>query len=258
MSATASSSRASAFLTSTSRRPPKRPRALQAPATSTGWSPPAENCSTDSSGKCARSRAMAASTLGQSLPAMRYAGLSSGAIPTLTLYLSLISRSRCAPRPALALRGDDARALDELCERDRLEHRPQHPARLEPDARQRLGAGRVDHLVGAHARDGGDRAVDHTDHLGQRDLVRGDRQAIAALRPALRRDDPGVLQLAEDVLDELQRQLLGAGDELALDRALSLVGRQHEHRAHRVVGLGGQLHRGHSRTPAVTIAAWRT
>ena len=30
---------------------------------------------------------------------------------------------------------------------------------------------------------------------------------------------PGVLELAEDVLDELQRQLLAAGDQLALDRA---------------------------------------
>ena len=53
---------------------------------------------------------------------------------------------------------------------------------------------------------------------------------------------PGVLELAEDVLDELQRQLLAAGDQLALDRPRALVGGQHEHRPHRVVGFRGELH----------------
>src|SRR4249919_847349 len=187
MSATASSSSASAFLTRTSRRPPKRPRALHAPATSTGWSPPAENCSTDSSGKWARRRAIAASTLGQSLPAMRYATLKSGvmlASPTLTLYLSCIPRRRRPSRPALPLGRDHARPLQQLCERDGLEHGSQHPARLEPDAGKRLRTGRVGHLVRAHAGDGGNRTVDDPDDFGQRDLLRRHREPVAALGAA--------------------------------------------------------------------------
>jgi hypothetical protein len=52
-----------------------------------------------------------------------------------------------------------------------------------------------------------------------------------------------VLQLAEDVLDELQRQVLGPRHELALQRPLTLVGREHQNRPDGVVGFRGQLHR---------------
>ena len=89
IAATASSSSPSALRTSTSRWPGNRPRELQAAATSIGSSPPGESCSIDSGAKRARSLAMAASTFGQSLPAIRYAGFISGCGVVLTLYLSV-------------------------------------------------------------------------------------------------------------------------------------------------------------------------
>jgi hypothetical protein len=71
MAATASSSSSSALRTSTSRRPGKSPSALHAATTSTGSSPPGDSCSTDAGSNRARSREMAASTFGQSVPAIR-------------------------------------------------------------------------------------------------------------------------------------------------------------------------------------------
>ena len=71
IAATASASSSSAFRTSTRRWPGNRPSELHAAATSMGSSPPGESCSTDSAANRARSRVTAASTFGQSLPAIR-------------------------------------------------------------------------------------------------------------------------------------------------------------------------------------------
>ena len=74
---------------------------------------------------------------------------------------------------------------------------------------QRLRGARVLHVLrrlAAHARE---RALDRADHVGDLDLVRRARQPVAALGAALAAHDPGVLELAEDVLQELERDALG-------------------------------------------------
>ena len=52
---------------------------------------------------------------------------------------------------------------------------------------------------------------------------------------------PGVLELEQDVLEELERDVLGLGELLALDRAFA-GGGQLGRRAHGVVGLRGDAH----------------
>ena len=49
----------------------------------------------------------------------------------------------------------------------------------------------------------------------------GPRQPVAALGAALAAHEPGVLELAEDVLEELERYVLGLGEPLSLDRAVA-------------------------------------
>ena len=62
-------------------------------------------------------------------------------------------------------------------------------------------------------------------------------QPVAALGAAAGADDALVLELEQDVLEELQGDVLGVGEALALDRAL-LGGGQLGGCPHRVVGLG--------------------
>jgi hypothetical protein len=50
-----------------------------------------------------------------------------------------------------------------------------------------------------------------------------------------------MVQLQEDVLEELERDVLGLRDPLALDRALTRGG-ELQHSAEGVVGLGGNAH----------------
>ena len=65
----------------------------------------------------------------------------------------------------------------------------------------------------------------------------GPREPVAAARAALGPDQAGVLELEQDVLQELQRDVLRFGQLLALDGLA--VGRsgELERGAHRVVGL---------------------
>ena len=70
----------------------------------------------------------------------------------------------------------------------------------------------------------------------------GPGQPVAALGAAAGADDAVVLELEQDVLEELQRDVLGLGQALALDRASSAGGGKLGSGPHRVVGLRGNSH----------------
>ena len=91
--------------------------------------------------------------------------------------------------------------------------------------------------VAAHR---GDRPFDRADHVGDADLVGGPREHVAAFDAALARDELRVAQLEQDVLEEVPRDRLRRRELLALDER---SGRgELEHRAERVVDLGGDAH----------------
>ncbi len=63
----------------------------------------------------------------------------------------------------------------------------------------------------------GDRPLDRADDVGDRHLLSGLGEPVATLGAAAGADDSVVLQLEEDVLEELQRDVLRVGQSLALD-----------------------------------------
>ena len=75
---------------------------------------------------------------------------------------------------------------------------------------------------GPRAAHGRDRPLDGADHVGDGHLGRRLREPVAALGAALARDDPAPAQLEQDVLEEVERDLLGRGEPLALERARSI------------------------------------
>src|SRR4029453_8605673 len=85
---------------------------------------------------------------------------------------------------------------------------------------QALGGACVLDRLGPQAADVRDRALHRADDVRDGDLLRRPRKPVAALGAPLRADDPGMAQVAEDVLQELERDLLRLGDSLALDRAV--------------------------------------
>ena len=75
-----------------------------------------------------------------------------------------------------------------------------------------------------------------------RDLVGRAGQPVAALGAAAGADDAVVLELEQDVLEELEGDVLGLGEALALDGPLAGGGKLGGG-PHRVVGLRGNSHR---------------
>ena len=118
--------------------------------------------------------------------------------------------------------------------------------RLARTASQTSRSGTAAPVVGQAVRPGapdvGQRALDGPDDVGDRDLVRGLREAVAAVDPPLGGDQAGPLQLVEDVLQEALRDRLRAGEALAPHRAAALAG-ELAHRPHRVVHLRCDPHR---------------
>jgi hypothetical protein len=90
--------------------------------------------------------------------------------------------------------------------------------------------------------DVGERALDGPDHVGERDRLRRAGKPVAAAGAAAGADQARVLELQQDVLQELERNLLGLGELLALDGLLVGRGRQLERSPQRVVGFGGNPH----------------
>ena len=129
-------------------------------------------------------------------------------------------------------------------ERDVLQHGAQVAAHRDPDIPQGLGDPGVLDLLGPLAAHVRDRALDGADHVCQRDLGRVLCQPVAAFGAALALYEAGVLQVEQDVLEELQRDLLGRGDVVAFDRPLACNSRELGARANGVVDLGGDSHAG--------------
>ena len=109
-------------------------------------------------------------------------------------------------------------ACDHVGEGHLVHHRAQVGAQRDPDLLQRLRLRPCTRGLRALAPNRRQRPLDRADDVREDDLVGRLRQPVAALRAAPAGDDPDVLELAEDVLEELERDLLRLGDRLALDR----------------------------------------
>ena len=83
-----------------------------------------------------------------------------------------------------------------------------------------------------------ERSLDGANHVGDRDLRRLAGEPVPAARAAPSLDQSGVLELEQDVLEELERDLLRLGESLTLDRLALGRSRELERRSHRVIGLG--------------------
>src|SRR5690606_11508106 len=67
-------------------------------------------------------------------------------------------------------------------------------------------------------------------------------QPVAALRPPLAPHDPRLAEGGQDVLEEVDRDALGLGDAVALDRPLPRPGGEVHGGPHRIVDLGCHAH----------------
>ena len=92
-----------------------------------------------------------------------------------------------------------------------------------------------------------DRLLHGVHDIGHRDRVGRPRQAVAAARPARRGHQAGTAQLAEQLFEISQAQLLAAGDLGQADRAALTPHRlprgEIRHGHHRIAPAGGELHR---------------
>src|SRR4051812_34234621 len=127
-------------------------------------------------------------------------------------------------------------------ERHVLGDRAQARTHRDPHLLQRLGGAVVDDVLGALAAHRRERSLDRADDVGDRDLARRPVEPVAALGAALAADETGVAHVAEDVLEELQRDALRLGERLALRRLSGLGGGELHRRADRVVDLRRDAH----------------
>ena len=109
-------------------------------------------------------------------------------------------------------------------------------------SRMVLGGPRVVGRLRRRVLNVGERPLDRPDHIGDRDLLRLLGEPVATARPAPGPHQPRVLELEQDVLEELQRDLLRFGEPLALDGLLVGRGGQLQRGPNRVVGFGGDPH----------------
>src|SRR4051794_39882895 len=143
------------------------------------------------------------------------------------------------------------RARRDVGERDLLGDRAQARADGDPHLLQRLGRPRVGDVLRPLAADRRERPLDRADDVGDRDLRGGPVEPVAALGAALAAHEAGVAQVAQDVLEELQRDPLRLRDGVALRRPVAVGRGELDRGADRVVDLGGDAHRrALSRTPA--------
>ena len=130
----------------------------------------------------------------------------------------------------------------EVGQGDVLEHGPEARPGGDPHVHDPPGRARVREVLGRLAPHGSERPVDGPDHVGHRDVGGLLREQVAALRAPLRRDDPGGAQRAEDVLEELQRDVLRGREVLALDRLLRGCRRELRRDPYRIVSLRRDPH----------------
>ncbi len=85
-------------------------------------------------------------------------------------------------------------------------------------SRRRSAGPRVVEVLRRGLVDVGERALDRPDHVRDGDVLGRAGEPVAALVPRLARHQARVLELEQDVLEELQRDVLCLGELLALDR----------------------------------------
>src|SRR5918994_609071 len=112
-------------------------------------------------------------------------------------------------------------AVAQVGDRDPLEHAAQGCADGDPDLAEALGVAGVIRGLGRKVLDVRQRPLDGGDHVGQPDLLGRLREPVAASCAAACTHEARVLQLQQDVLQELEGDVLGLGDLLALDRVLA-------------------------------------
>ena len=134
----------------------------------------------------------------------------------------------------------DAGPVDELGEREPL----QDLAGLVGDADPHLLQDAVPLAVVVLAHQGGERAVDRGEDVGQRDLGRRSRQHVAAADTALRPHQPRALHREQDLLQVGLGQPGALGDLLHRRRPVGPVQRERQERARRVVAPCRHLHSG--------------
>jgi len=132
-------------------------------------------------------------------------------------------------------------AGSEVGHADLLEDVAERVARGDPDPLQGVRALVVRHRLGPQPVDRHQRAVDGTDHVGDRDARGVLRQPPAPGLPTLRVHDPRLAQVRQDRLEEVVRDLLELAELLGAHRTRGIpfgAGRHLDEGAQRVVRLG--------------------
>jgi hypothetical protein len=131
-------------------------------------------------------------------------------------------------------------ATRDVGERHLLEHEADVCAERDPDLAQLLGRARIFELLGRLPADVRERPLDCSDHVRDRDLVRGSRQGVPARLTAAALDDSGTAEVAQDVLEEVDRNVLRFRDLLCIDEPAD--GGELDRGTNGVVRLGGGAH----------------
>src|SRR5829696_961284 len=141
-------------------------------------------------------------------------------------------------------------SFDEIGQGYGLEDGAQVGADRDPDLLQVLGSALVLYRFGPLAPDVCEGSFHGADDGGERDLLRWQREPVAARGATPGTDDPRAFQVVQDVLHELLRDALGLGDPISLYRACILGRRQRQLGGgpERVVGLSRNL-QASSRSP---------
>ena len=145
---------------------------------------------------------------------------------------------RSSPRgPRSASRSRRGGRRRQVGDGDDLEDVADAGAEGDPELAHGGGVGGIGGLLGAGVADGGEGALDGAEDVGDRDLVGGAGEPIAAGGAAAAVDEAGAAQLVEDVFEEAGGDFLGRGDRLALAALAVLGASQLDGRPHRVVDL---------------------
>ena len=137
--------------------------------------------------------------------------------------------------------------VDQLLQRHRVEELDHLGVQAGPQVVRHAAAGVVAHAVFlAGAAGGVDRLVDRDDDVGDGDLLGLAAERIAAARAAGALDELVPAQLAEQLLQVGQRDLLPRADRRQGDRAGVLAQGQIDHRGDGETAFGGQTHGNHS------------
>src|SRR5215204_4081003 len=110
-------------------------------------------------------------------------------------------------------------SVDDVGEGYGLEDGAQSGADRDPDLLQVLGGALVLYRLGPLAPDVREGSFDGADDGGEGDLLRGQREPVTARGATPGTNDPGALQVVQDVLHELLRDALGLRDPIPLYRA---------------------------------------